>query len=87
DWTEADEARLRADYGRVPTKVLAASLGRTKAALTSRANSLGLVHGYIRPFSDDETRALDVAFNTGVSLADLAVALNRKAMSLSKYAT
>lgn len=87
DWTEADEARLRADYGRVPTKALAASMGRTKAALTSRANSLGLVHGYIRPFSDDETRALDVAFRTGVSIADLAVALDRKAMSLSKYAT
>ena len=87
DWTEAEEARLRADYGRVPTKLLAARMGRTKAALTSRANSLGLVHGYIRPFSDEETRALEIAFRTGVSIADLAVALDRKAMSLSKYAT
>lgn len=87
DWTGAEEARLRADYGRVPTKLLAARMGRTKAALTSRANSLGLVHGYIRPFSDEETRALDMAFRTGVSIADLAVALDRKAMSLSKYAT
>lgn len=87
DWTDAEEARLRADYGRVPTKLLAARMGRTKAALTSRANSLGLVHGYIRPFSDEETRALDIAFRTGVSIADLAVALDRKAMSLSKYAT
>lgn len=87
DWTEAEEARLRADYGRVPTKDLAARMGRTKAALTSRANSLGLVHGYIRPFSDEETRALEIAFRTGVSIADLAVALDRKAMSLSKYAT
>lgn len=86
DWTDPDEARLRADYGRVPTKALAASLGRTKAAITSRANSLGLVHGYIRPFSEDETRALDIAFRTGVSIADLAVALDRKPTSLSKYA-
>ena len=87
DWTEAEEVRLRADYGRVPTRALATSMGRTKAALTSRANSLGLVHGYIRPFSDDETRALDIAFRTGVSIADLAIALDRRAMSLSKYAT
>jgi hypothetical protein len=87
DWTEADEALLRAEYGRTGTKALAAKLGRTKAAVTSRANSLGLVHGYIRPFSDDETKALDIAFRTGVSIADLAAALNRKPMSLSKYGT
>ncbi|CCW17313.1 hypothetical protein EBBID32_16520 [Sphingobium indicum BiD32] len=87
DWTDADEARLRADYGRMSTKDLATSMGRTKAAITSRANALGLVHGYIRPFSDNEARALAIAFRTGVSIADLAAALNRKAMSLSKYAT
>ena len=87
DWTEAEEARLRADYGRVATKTLAASMGRTKASITTRANVLGLVHGYIRPFSDDETRALEIAFRTGVSIADLALALDRKAMSVSKYAT
>src|SRR3546814_3290040 len=60
DWTEADERTLREDYGRLPTKALATKLGRTKAAITSRANSLGLVHGYIRPFTDTETRALGI---------------------------
>lgn len=45
------------------------------------------MHGYIRPFSGDETRALDIAFRSGISIADLANALGRKAMSLSKYAT
>lgn len=87
DWTEADERTMREDYGRLPTKALAAKLGRTKAAITSRANSLGLVHGYIRPFTDTETRALGIAFRTGISIADLAAALGRKPMSLSKYAT
>ncbi len=87
DWTESDEDLLRAEYGRMPTKALAAKLGRTKAAITSRANSLGLVHGYIRPFSDDETKGLEIAFRTGVSIADLADALGRRPMSLSKYAT
>lgn len=87
EWTQADEAMLRAEYGRTGTKALAAKLARTKAALTSRANSLGLVHGYIRPFTDDETKALHIAFRTGVSIADFALALDRKPMSVSKYAT
>lgn len=87
DWTEDDEKILRQQYGRVPTRELAARLERTKAAVTSRANLLGLVHGYIRPFSDEETRALDIAYRTGVSIADLAEALGRKPMSLSKYAS
>jgi hypothetical protein len=53
----------------------------------SRANLLGLIHGYIRPFSADETRALDLAFRHGIAIADLAAALDRKACSVSKYAT
>ncbi|QOT74538.1 hypothetical protein H5V43_21955 (plasmid) [Sphingobium fuliginis] len=87
DWTEAEEQRLRDEYGKIPTTSLAAKFGRSKAAITSRANSLGLVHGYIRPFSDEENRALGIAYRTGISIADLAVALDRKAMSVSKYAS
>lgn len=87
DWTDAQEAFLREHYGKMPNQSLAAQLGRTKAAMFSRANLLGLVHGYIRPFSADETRALDLAFRHGVAIADLATALGRKACSVSKYAT
>ena len=87
DWTEAEEQRLRDEYGKIPTTSLATKLGRTKAAITSRANSLGLVHGYIRPFSAEESRALGIAWRTGISIADLAIALDRKPMSVSKYAT
>lgn len=87
DWTEAQEALLRERYGKMPNDALAAQLGRTKAAMFSRANLLGLVHGYIRPFSADETRALDLAFRHGIAIADLAAALDRKACSVSKYAT
>ncbi|RDE04249.1 DNA cytosine methyltransferase [Sphingomonas aracearum] len=87
DWTEAQEALLRERYGKMPNDALAAQLGRTKAAMFSRANLLGLVHGYIRPFSADETRALDLAFRHSIAIADLAAALDRKACSVSKYAT
>lgn len=86
DWTEADIALLRAEYGKTPNPALAAKLGRTKAAMFTRANLLGLVHGYIRPFSAEETRALDQAYQRGVAIADLAMALGRKPCSVSKYA-
>lgn len=87
DWTEAQETFLREHYGKMPNDALAAQLGRTKAAMFSRANLLGLVHGYIRPFTSDETKALDLAFRHGIAIADLATALSRKACSVSKYAT
>ena len=87
DWTEAQIATLRAEYGRTANVTLAAKLGRTKAAMFTRANVLGLVHGYIRPFAPDELRALDLAFDHGVAIADLAAALGRKPCSVSKFAT
>ena len=87
DWTEAQLALLRAEYGRTPNEALAAKLGRSKAAMFTRANVLGLVHGYIRPFAPDELRALAIADRHGVAIADLALALGRKACSVSKFAT
>jgi hypothetical protein len=87
DWSDADLAVLKAEYGKMPTKALAARLGRTKAAITTRANVLGLVHGYIRPFSEAELTALELAHRHGVAIADLGSALERKAFSVSKYAT
>lgn len=87
NWTEKDIEMLRENFGKIPSPELARMLGRTKAAMFCRANLLGLVHGYIRPFSEDEGSALDIAFRNGISIADLAVALDRKPMSVSKYAT
>lgn len=87
DWTEAELAVLRAEYGTTPNAELAAKLGRTKAAMFTRANLLGLVHGYIRPFSEEESRALEAAYRADIAIADLALALGRKACSVSKYAT
>lgn len=87
DWTEAEIAVLRAEYGTTPNVDLAAKLGRTKAAMFTRANLLGLVHGYIRPFSEEESQALATAYRANIAIADLAMALGRKACSVSKYAT
>lgn len=87
DWTEADLARLRRDYGRVPTGELVRSMGRSKAAIFTRAHVLGLVHGYHRAWSDDESAALAIAFEHGVAIGDLAAALGRKRHAVHKYAS
>ena len=87
DWTEADIATLRSNYGKMPSAVLAAKLGRTKAAMFTRANLLGLVHGYFKPWTAEHVTALTIAFDHGIAIADLSVALDRKPMSVSKYAT
>lgn len=87
DWSEADIAYLREHYGSMPNAALAKQLGRSKLAVSTRANVLGLVHGYIRPWSEDELAALEIAYRCNIAIADLALALRRKAMSVSKFAT
>ncbi len=87
DWSAADLATLRAEYGRTPVADLARKLGRTKAAIFTRANTLKLVHGYIKTWTSDDIAALETAFANGIAIADLAIALDRRAMSVSKYAT
>lgn len=86
-WTDADDALLRAEFGKTPSPDLAKKLGRSKGAMFCRAHALKLVHGYIRPWSDDELRALDIAFSRNISIADLAIALGRQPFSVSKFAT
>lgn len=86
DWTEDQLALLAAEYGKTPTPVLAAKLGRKKAAVYCKANLLGLVHGYLRPFTDDEERAIRIAYDRGISLTDLAAALARDIAVVSKHA-
>lgn len=42
-WTELQDVKLRKLYGKMPIKEVAAQMGRTKAAVTARAEALGLV--------------------------------------------
>ncbi|EZP77798.1 hypothetical protein BV97_04367 [Novosphingobium resinovorum] len=86
DWSEADEAWLRRDYGKTPTPELARQMGRTRAAIFTRANILGLVHEGRQRWTPDHLAALRIAHEHGISLADLAAALGREAGALHKYA-
>lgn len=57
-WTEAEIARLRADYARIPTRQLAADLGRSFSAVRSRAKNLGLTRGVRQEWSESEIHTL-----------------------------
>jgi hypothetical protein len=85
-WTAQEEARLRADYGKVPTREIADTLGRGLRAVLYRANHLGLVHGFMRPFSSDEDQAIRNAWLHGVSMVDVAQALGRDPAVIGKRA-
>ena len=85
-WTNEEVAVLRRDYGKVPTPALAAALGRKKGGVFNKAFSLGLVHGWMRAFSEDEDRAIRIARAGTISLPDLSLALNRDAAVVSKHA-
>ena len=44
-WPPADDALMRAEYGRTPTRELAARIGVTPGAVNQRAKKLGLDAG------------------------------------------
>lgn len=85
-WTAEQDDRLREAYGKVPTKDLAAELGRGKLAVCQRANVLGLVHGYCRPWTDEERLAVRIGHARGLSVTVLARAIGRDVAVVSKQA-
>lgn len=86
-WTKKEEDFLRDNYGKMPTRQLAEALNRPRMGVLNRAWHLGLKHGYWRPYTEDELRAYRLAYAHGIAIADLAIALDREAMTVSKYAT
>lgn len=87
DWSPEDDTFLRANYGKMKTRDLAAALGRPKGGVFNRAFHLKLKHGYWRHYTAAELRAIDIAFRHDIAIADLAIALGRHAMTVSKYCT
>ncbi len=85
-WTDQDIAILRRDYGTVPTPKLAEALGRAKGGVYNKAFVLGLKHGFMQAFDDDEERALRIAWHHGVSITDVSAALGRDTAVVSKHA-
>ena len=85
-WTDEEIATLRRDYGRVPTQALADALGRKKSGVYNKAFALGLVHGWMRPFSADEEQAIRIARDGCIALPDLSAALGRDTAVVGKHA-
>lgn len=87
-WAPEEEALLREIYPTLRMRDLLPRFpGRSKSAIFTRANVLGLQSPFIQPWTDDHKRALRIGFDRGLAIADIATALGRKAMSVSKYAT
>lgn len=84
-WTEEEEAILRAEYGKTENRELARKLDRKWSAIRVRANHLGLKHGWMRAFTEDEDRAILIAWREGISITDLCAALNRDPSVVSKH--
>ena len=76
-WTDEDEAILRAEYGKTPNAELARKLDRKWSACRVRANNLGLQHGWMRAFTAAEDDALLIAWQEGLSMVDVAAAMQR----------
>lgn len=86
-WSEDDDMFLRENYGRMKTKDIARHLRRPKMGVYCRAFTLGLKTGRCGPYTADERHAYQIAYDQGIAIADLAIALDREAMTVSKYAT
>lgn len=87
-WSEEEEALLRELYPRLRMpQLLKRFPGRTRGSIFTRANVLGLQSPFIKPWTPEHRKALRIAFDRGLAIADVAAALGRKAMSVSKYAT
>lgn len=85
-WTEAEDQVLRAEFGKAATKSIAARLGRTRSGVLVRANTLGLVHGMHKPWTDREAQAIAVAWRIGLGLTDLGQMFDRGPSVVMKYA-
>jgi len=85
-WSPQDETLLTARYGHEPTRAVAAALGRPLRAIYTKAHALGLVHGWMKPFTAEDAAAIRIAYHRGLSLTDLADALGRDIAVVSKHA-
>jgi hypothetical protein len=85
-WTLEQMDYLRAQYGRLPAKKIADVLGRKLGGVYNKAHALGLDSGWLRPFSEDEDRAIRIAHGHGISIVDLAQVLGRDTAVVSKHA-
>lgn len=79
-WTPEEDALLREHYGKTRGKALFALFepyGRKKGGVYMRARALGLDGGYSREVTEDDLRAIQIAFRVGIGLTDLALAMDR----------
>jgi len=87
-WTAQEEDLLRELYPKLRIKDLLEHFpGRSKGSIFTRANVLGLQGPWCKPWTKEHQRALRIAYERGIAIADVAGAMHRNPFSVSKYAT
>lgn len=88
-WTAEEDELLRASFGKVRGKKLFelfAPYGRKKGGVYMRARALGLDGGYSKPATEDELRAIQIAYRVGIGFTDLALATGRDPAMVFRFA-
>lgn len=86
DWSD-DELRIMTEfYGLAKTKNIAIALERPLGAVYNMAHQLGLDSKYHRDWSRQDDIAIGIAYSAGISMTDLAIALDRDVATVSKRA-
>lgn len=86
DWSPDDIEILKTRYGTEKVKDTAAALNRSISAIYCRAHALGLDTKYHRDWSQEDDRAIAIAYSAGLSMTDLAGAIGRDIATVSKRA-
>ena len=73
-WSSVEDEVIRRSYESVPTKKIAAALGRSVAGVRNRASMLGV--GRQRPWTADDDRAL-MRMSGSIPDDEIAASLNR----------
>lgn len=83
-WTPEEDSFLREQFKDVPVEKIAGQLGRSKHAVYCRAHVLDLTG---QQWSGAHRLALRIAFERGIAIKDVAIAVGRTGLTVSKYAT
>lgn len=87
DWSDEEDARLRANYGKVRGVKLGAMFERRGLrAVYMRAHALDLDGAYNKPVTEDELRAIQIAYRVGIGFTDLGLALERDTATVHRLA-
>lgn len=86
-WTELDREYLAQNYGTIATSAVAATLGRTPAAVYAQAGIDGFTEGNAPDYTEWEIAQIRAGYCQGVPVAQLAVLIGRPVSGMASVAS